>query len=178
MKIRYFGCMAAIAVPLGALGCTASPEPMAESAEEPSAIATDARPDNRLEPVQAASPEDATVTASAGSQSTLPASIQPSTREQYARAVECSALSDVVQELVQSDVITEPVVVRFSGRAVGHWQDRATSLGIAQGKSAQSVQTDIDRTQLGMLQPVKTLPASEAGSHIQGLIRRAGNCPF
>lgn len=94
----------------------------------------------------------------------------------YLEATQCTALVNIVSILVSSDVIDDPNIVNFAGRASGTWLDRATVEGRKFGKTASEVQLDIDRKQYELLLPLKTLPENRAAARIQALVRRAGDC--
>jgi hypothetical protein len=95
---------------------------------------------------------------------------------EYERAIECWALTDVVNTLVSSDVIRDGPVSGFAGRATGSWQDRAATLGGSQGLTRSQVQNRFEERQMVMLAPLGTLPQSEAAERIEEMVRMAGFC--
>ena len=95
---------------------------------------------------------------------------------EFEQAIQCWALADIVDTLVNADVIKEVAIRRYSGRAKGVWQDRAVALGGARGLAQSAIHSTFENQQFELLVPLRSLSQSAAAEHIEGLVRATGDC--
>lgn len=94
---------------------------------------------------------------------------------QYAAAVRCWVLADIVETLVENDVTAKQSFKTFAQTEL-QWRTRAMTIGAKYGLSERKVQGDFETDQITLLTPIQEKPRDEAAIYIQQMVGAAGEC--
>jgi hypothetical protein len=94
----------------------------------------------------------------------------------YDAAVNCWALSDVVETLVESEAVHDPIIIVSAPKQLKRWRNKSREIGLSISKSSSDTMGDFELKQYDLISPLKSLDGTAAQRNVEALVHAASEC--